>query len=149
MGYLLSIDYFFKSHYILTHACPIFNCQKLLLIKVHTLLVQKRIWQAAICTLHTGIKMKILAKYTNTCLLCHSYMADKVLVGFHTIFFIIFGPFFNISWFFSCLFTKMGYYKNFFVYNPILTKFGEIVVSMSTTISPNFVKIGLLTKKFL
>ena len=92
---------------------------------------------------HTGIKMKILAKYTNTCLLCHSYMADKVLVGFHTIFFIIFGPFFNISWFFSCLFTKMGYYKNFFVYNPILTKFGEIVVLVDTTISPNFVKIGL------
>ena len=24
----------------------------------------------------------------------------------------------------------MGYYKNFFVYNPILTKFGEIVVSI-------------------
>ena len=77
------------------------------------------------------------------------YRAVKVLVVFHTIFFIIFGPFLNISCFFSCLFTKMGYYKNFFVNNPILTKFGEIVVSMSTTISPNFVKIGLLTKKFL
>ena len=52
--------------------------------------------------------------------------------------------FFFKNWLiFSCLFTKMGYYKNFFVYNPILMKFGEIVVSMSTTISPNFIKIEL------
>ena len=48
-----------------------------------------------------------------------------------------------------CL-QKWAIIKTFlFMYNPILMKFGEIVVSMSTRISPNFVKIGLLTKKFL
>ena len=124
-------------------------CDCCCLLEMIYLLVSTGLMEIRQALMHTGIKVKILAKYTNTCLLCHSYMADKVLVGFHTIFFIIFGPFFNISWFFSCLFTKMGYYKNFFVYNPILTKFGEIVVLMDITISPNLVLIGLLTKKFL
>ena len=36
-----------------------------------------------------------------------------------------------------------------FLFNPILLKLGEVVVSMCTTTSPSFNKIGLNTKKFL
>ena len=42
----------------------------------------------------------------------------------------------------------MGSYQNFFVFNLILMKFGEVVVPMDTTTSPSFIKIGLKTKKF-
>ncbi len=42
----------------------------------------------------------------------------------------------------------MGSYENFFVFNPILMQLGEVVVSMGTTTSPSFIKIGLETKKF-
>ena len=42
----------------------------------------------------------------------------------------------------------MGSWENFFVFNPILMKLGEVVVSMGTTTSPSFIKIGLKTKKF-
>ena len=42
----------------------------------------------------------------------------------------------------------MGSYQNFFVFNPILMKLGEVVVPMDTTTSPSFIKIGLKTKKF-
>ena len=42
----------------------------------------------------------------------------------------------------------MGSNQNFFVFNPILMKLGEVVVSMGTTTSPSFIKIRLKTKKF-
>ena len=42
----------------------------------------------------------------------------------------------------------MGSSENFFVFDPILMKLGEVVVSMGTTTSPSFIKIGLKTKKF-
>ena len=42
----------------------------------------------------------------------------------------------------------MGSWENFFVFNPILMKLGEVVVPMDTTTSPSFIKIGLKTKKF-
>ena len=42
----------------------------------------------------------------------------------------------------------MGSYENFFVFNPILMKLGEVVVSKGTTTSPSFIKIGSKTKKF-
>ncbi len=50
----------------------------------------------------------------------------------------------------KCSYSKvplMGSYQNFFVFNPILMKLGEVVVSMDTTTSPSFIKIGLKTKK--
>ena len=40
------------------------------------------------------------------------------------------------------------YNQNFFVFNPILMKLGEVVVPMDTTTSPSFIKIGLKTKEF-
>ena len=50
----------------------------------------------------------------------------------------------------KCSYSKvplMGSWENFFVFNPILMKLGEVVVSMGTTTSPSFIKIGLKTKK--
>ena len=44
---------------------------------------------------------------------------------------------------------KLVYYKNFFNFHPILMKLSEIGVLMSTTISPNFIKIGAKLTKFL
>ena len=41
-----------------------------------------------------------------------------------------------------------GTNKNFFVFNPILLKLGEVVVHMGATASPSFNKIGLNKKKF-
>ena len=51
----------------------------------------------------------------------------------------------------KCSYSKvplMGSWENFFVFNPILMKLGEVVVSMGTTTSPSFIKIRLKTKKF-
>ena len=46
----------------------------------------------------------------------------------------------------------MGYYvfnKTFFIiFIPILMKLGEVVVHMSTTASPSFIKIEIEMKKF-
>ena len=42
----------------------------------------------------------------------------------------------------------MGSWENFFVFDPILMKLGEVVVPLDTTTSPSFIKIGLKTKKF-
>ena len=51
----------------------------------------------------------------------------------------------------KCSYSKvplMGSWENFFVFNPILMKLGEVVVSKGTTTSPSFIKIGSKTKKF-
>ena len=48
----------------------------------------------------------------------------------------------------SKVLTLMGYNQNFFIINPILIKLGDFVVTMGTTSSPSFIKIGLIIKKF-